>query len=240
MSANLNQVFNAEVLNIGPGVTQRRCGYCGQLGHIQPNCRRARSDGHNLHLRIINGMRFVQQDTDQWLRLTLQNMTVRQLKLLMLSIGIDGPGSTFGRTLENYGIIPRGTMLFRFKNDRITILMWFYLNQVVPRSNTNTPIQEEPRKLDIVAKIIQKNVIDEEEFDCPICLNPNEGKEKMISNCNHTVCKPCLTNYFEHLIANYVEKKPCCSLCRANITSISFANTDYLTEVSNKYFVKIT
>jgi hypothetical protein len=139
--------------------------------------------------------------------------------------------------LENYGTIPPGTSNLQYKQDRVIVMLWFYLNQSTPVTNANgraRGFNEEPiqRKLDITTKII----VDLEPFDCPICLNPHDSKEKLVSNCNHAVCKNCLTNYCDHLINNYVSKKPCCSLCRANITCITFTNVEYQKELSDKYF----
>lgn len=271
MNLNLNQFFDQEVplengvplenevpnfdneifdlLNINPAQVrpnQQRCGHCGQLGHIQTHCRRAQSDGHNLHLRIINAMQFRQQNNSpEHIRLILNNMTVRQLKLLMNTLGINRH-SEFVIMLENYGTIPPGTSNLQYKQDRVIVMLWYYLNEssfVVSNRNVsdmgNTFMGRLERlilrKLDITTKII----VDSESFDCPICLNPNESKEKLISNCNHAVCKNCLSNYFNHLINNYVTKKPCCSLCRTDLTCITFTNQEYQKEVSEKYFVTI-
>lgn len=229
---NLNQVFNAERMN------QRRCGHCGQIGHTQTHCRRALSDGYNLHLRIINGLSNHPHPHERTLYI-LSNMTVRQLKLLMHAIGVEGPGSTFMRTLEGYNVIARGTSLLRFKQDRITVMMWFYLNQARPiypnpTLNPNNDVWIN-RKLSIKTDI--KNDSFNSPFDCPICINPQESTEKVISNCNHAVCYPCLNNYLDHLVNNS-NKQACCSLCRAEITSLTFTNPSYLEEVSNKYLNK--
>ena len=76
-------------------------------------------------------------------------------------------------------------------------------------------------------------------FDCPICLNQNESKEKITSNCKHPVCKSCLSNYFDHIRNDSFYKKPCCSLCRSEITSLEFPNLESQTEISNKYLTNI-
>jgi hypothetical protein len=229
---NLNETLNAERM-----VPQMRCGHCGQLGHTMPHCRRALSDGHNLHLRIVNAMRNVRENLNYYIQMLLNNMTIRQLKLLMHAIKVEGRGTTFIRTLAINGVISWDVSLLRVKQDRITILMWFYLNHAVPNNHNSNriPIQT---KLGIVSHLIINE--DQEFFDCPICLNSHDKKEKILSNCNHVLCKPCLTNYLDHHIANtFSDKKPCCSLCRTNITSIAFANNDYKEEVSNKYFTSV-
>lgn len=231
---NLNETLNAEPIQIVPRV---RCGHCGQLGHTMPHCRRAMSDGHNLHLRIVNAMRNVRENLNYYIQMLLNNMTIRQLKLLMYAVKVEGRGCTFIRTLTIYGVISNEVSLLRVKQDRVTILMWFYLN------HQTVPIDRIPvsKKLNIVSHILSETTSENiETFDCPICLNSHDTKEKIVTNCNHALCKPCLTNYLDHHIANtFSDKKPCCSLCRTNIISIAFGNNEYKEEVTNKYFTSI-
>ena len=244
MSINLNQVLNAEPLmeplepfvdpfadlDIGPNINnQRRCGHCGILGHTQTHCRRAQSDGHNLHLRIINGIRNVQENTEEWTKYLLTNMTVRELKLLMRTLSVEGPGCTFMHSLETYNIIPLGTSLLRFKQDRITVMMWYYFNQARPINLTNISL----RKFCIQTTLTSNSY----PFDCPICLNQKESKEKVISNCNHEVCQTCISNYLDHLRNDVVYKNPSCSLCRSEITNLQFSNLDYQTTTKTKYLI---
>jgi hypothetical protein len=214
---NLLHDFNAEHIN------GRRCGHCGQRGHTQPHCRRARSDGHNLHLRIVNIMQQSHHNVTERVRLVLNNMTVNQLKILMQSLSIL-PNNPSLLSLENYRIFPRNTAKLKYKTDRITVMMWFYLNQ---------PPNEVNRKLNINTSITMDTSND---FDCPICLNHLSFQEKIISNCNHEVCKVCISNYLDHFLTSTVNKKPSCSLCRCEITNISFTNPDYEKEIKNKYF----
>jgi hypothetical protein len=231
-------------INAEHTVSGRRCGHCGQIGHIQTHCRRAQNEGHNYHLRILNVLRNIPDNNNiPILRRILNNMTIKQLKLIMYTLGIEGPNTAFIRSLENGGIISRETSFLRLKQDRVTVLILFYQNLSIPVTQLHTlnNVDEdvfEPRKLLVEVKLLNTNTdSNASTFDCPICLNPNEIKEKVISNCNHIVCKPCLVNYIDHLIQNSTSKKPCCSLCRANITSISFENNEYMMEVSNKYFI---
>jgi hypothetical protein len=234
MNFNLNETLNAEPM--GPQV---RCGHCGQLGHTMPHCRRAMSDGHNLHLRIVNAMRNVRENMNDQIQMLLNNMTIRQLKLLMHAVKVEGRGTTFIRTLVTYRVISYDVSLLRLKQDRVSILMWFYLNHhnTVPNVRTSVSV---PKKLGIDSHLQQETTSVDETFDCPICLNSHDTKEKLVTNCNHALCKPCLTNYLDHHIANtFSDKKPCCSLCRTNITSIAFANNEYKEEVSKKYFTSV-
>lgn len=237
MSANLNQVFNAELVQ-----EQRRtsCSHCHIPGHTINHCRRARSDGHNLHLRIVNGLRIMRENPhenpSEFVRLTLSNMTLHQLKILMMTIGIM-PRSTFALTLEYMNIIPLGTSRLRLKQDRVCIMLWFYLNQatprtpVIPRTNIN--------KISINTILVNPELDDSAPFDCPICINCHAASERVVSNCSHSVCKYCMDNYLDHHIKNNNYKKPCCSLCRADINTLTFTNQEFLKEMSNKYLVTV-
>jgi hypothetical protein len=123
----------------------------------------------------------------------------------------------------------------RLKSHRIKILMWYFWFASKKfqdyRKNPSPPI----KKLDILAKSFE-TVTDLAEFECPICVDCKPAKERTVSNCNHTVCKTCIVEYLDHQITTVKFPQPRCSLCRTGITSLAFANTDYIEEVSNKYF----
>jgi hypothetical protein len=61
----------------------------------------------------------------------------------------------------------------------------------------------------------------ENAFDCPICLETKDLKNKCLLNCTHSLCNTCLINYLSHE-TNKIS--PSCSLCRGNINTISFTN----------------
>ena len=132
----------------------------------------------------------------------------------------------------------------RKKTNRIKVLLWYFwysrpryqeyrrfrlANPYTPR---DLPLE---KKLDILAKSFESET-DLTEFECPICVDCKPAKERTVSNCNHTVCKTCIDQYLGHQLATVNFPKPRCSLCRTEITTITFANTDYIEEISNKYF----
>jgi len=120
---------------------------------------------------------------------------------------------------------------FRLKEDRVKVLMWYYWY-----STKKSVQQSTTKKLKIEPKTFE-TVTDLTEFECPICVDCKPGKERTVSNCNHSVCNTCMVHYLDHLVTTVNFPKPRCSLCRSDITSLTFANTDYMGEVSNKYFV---
>ena len=215
----------------------RRCGYCSRFGHNQGNCTRAHADGLTIHQQINSSIqRAIERNRDikEWLSMILYNYTVRQLTILMRAIFLEGPqATTFMRTLEAYRIVPLGTSLLRLKYDRILILTYFYSH--IPLSNNNN-LNFYP-KLSIEAKDLDSEENCSNHFNCPICIESHDTKEKLITNCNHEVCKTCMLNFLQHHIKNHPEKKPTCSLCRTEISSIAFTNKDYKEEIKKKYFI---
>lgn len=230
MSANLNEVLNAEQV-------QRRCScsHCHIPGHNINHCRRARSDGHNLHLRIVDGLRRGVENPLEYVRLMLSNMTVHQLKILMMTTGIT-PRSPFAVTLQNLGMIPFGSANSRLKQDRIAVMLAFYS---IDHARPSPRITPPTRKISMTTILVNPELDDSVPFDCPICVDCKPVKEKTVSNCNHTVCKTCMENYLDHHIKNNYLKRPCCSLCRADINTLTFTNQEFLKDMSNKYLVTV-
>jgi hypothetical protein len=238
-------------------VTQqgRRCGYCTRFGHNQSNCPRANADGLIIHQQINNSIHRALErnyDVKEWLSMILYNYTVRQLSILMKAIFLEGTQATpFMQTLEVYRIVPIGTSLLRLKYDRVLILTWFYLNIPLPFQNNNYIFDLLNNNLYLKLKIEAKEVIWDEKknnfleeekdvvenvFHCPICIENHPFNEKLITNCNHEICKNCMVNFLEHHLINHSSKKPVCSLCRTEISSITFVNKDYKEELTKKYF----
>ena len=64
----------------------------------------------------------------------------------------------------------------------------------------------------------------QENFDCPICMECKEKKEKVIFTCSHGTCYSCLKECIEH---DKGKKEYNCCLCRAKIQDITFTNGEY-------------
>lgn len=78
-------------------------------------------------------------------------------------------------------------------------------------------------------------------FDCPICLETEiNPKELIVSACNHSLCKSCFQQSLDSLINTDIQrkKKPCCSLCRAEINQLCFASSEYMEEIKTAYFTE--
>jgi len=221
----------------------RRCSHCRRFGHNVSICTRAQADGFIIHQNVLTSIyrQGITHNTAS-IKLILSNYTFHQLKILMRVLHLIGPGSTFIHTLYNYRIISLNNTLLCLKEDHVLILMYYYLNHPPPTNNINNEFNDviiEPKKLEIISFYKEIALEDSDTFDCPICMESKETSEKVICNCNHEICKTCMDNYLKH----YVEKnnpssiKPCCSLCRTNIVSVTLHNSAFKEELSNKYFI---
>lgn len=209
-----------------------KCGHCHRSGHNKNTCSKATAlaiDMYSIITNIIQSDRFVEMTLESY----LFNSTVHNLTILMNYLGMR-LNPVISMLLER-GKISDEEANFRFKYNRIKVLMWFfwYTSERYRQLITMSSIQVS-HKFKILSKSI--TTTDHSSFDCPICMDTQPFKEKLICNCSHSVCKPCMVKYFEHIITNFNFPKPCCSLCRSPITTIYFANNDYLNQVSNKYF----
>jgi hypothetical protein len=215
-------------------MSQKKCGHCKIVGHTQPNCPTATIDASNIYQRI----RTIKQADACTVKASLSYYfntltTVHDLCILMKYIELKLV--PFIKLLVERQKITEEEAKFRLKKDRIKVLMWyFWFASKKYQEYRKNPIPP-TKKLDIVAKSFEL-VTNLTEFECPICVDCKPGKERTVTNCNHEVCKTCIDQYFEHQLKTVNFPKPLCSLCRTGITTITFANTEYIDEVSNKYF----
>ena len=221
---------------------QRNCGHCKQPGHNQFNCPRATQDAEQYcqSIRNLTQRDFVHVEFS--LKMYFNCLTVHQLTILIrhLSRKIN---PMIEKMIER-NKLTRQEASMRLKANRVKVLLWYFW-YTRPRyteyrrqqlANPASPRGVPPeRKLDILAKSFELET-DLSEFDCPICADCKPGKERTVTNCNHEVCKTCIDQYFDHQVRTVNFPKPRCSLCRTEIKTITFANTDYIEEVSNKYF----
>jgi hypothetical protein len=216
----------------------QKCGHCKHTGHQQPNCPKAVLDATAFHRHILS----ICNDENGFLRqqrLTsyIKILNVHDLSILMRFLCSERMRNRLGRLVKlliERNKITEAESRFRYKKDRVKVLLWYYWYS---RSNTIRAACQ-PKKLNITAKSFEMET-ELAEFECPICVDCKPAKEKTVTNCNHTVCNTCIVNYLDHQVTTVNFPKPRCSLCRIDITSITFANTDIITEISNKYFIPV-
>ena len=209
------------------GIAHKTCRFCKGIGHTQYSCPSAREKITAIKQQI--DVCKSEPDKDNViLRLNLLFKAATVPVLCMLMYDIWGSRIThYLQELIHHGIITIANQAKISKQDRITILLWHYVHSehYKPRN-----------KLNIVAKILI-TIDDESEVDCPICVECKPAKEKLVTNCNHCICKTCMVDYLEHQVTTLNFPKPLCVLCRTVITSVTFNNTNYKNELSTKYFL---
>jgi hypothetical protein len=217
--------------------SQRTCSHCKQTGHNLPNCAKATLDATAFHRQILNILEGESGREQQRLASYLGMINVHDQTILMRFLSSVRMSNRLGRLIQmliERNKITEAESRFRYKKDRVKVLMWYYWFSSKKRNQPPTT-----KKMKIEPKTFQ-TVTELTEFECPICVDCKPGKERTVSNCNHTVCNTCMVHYLEQQVTTMNFPKPRCSLCRTDITSITFANTDYMEEVSNKYFDVIT
>lgn len=210
---------------------QRSCGHCKKNGHNQTNCPKATIDATHMHREIQNIRGRDAAVVEDGLRFYFNLKTVHELSILMKYVA--RRMTPLIKLMVERGKITVAESSMRRKDDRIKVLMWyFWYTTVKYKEYKHGPNH---KKLDILAKSFE-SVTDLTEFECPICVDCKPAKERTVTNCNHSVCKSCIDIFCNHQLTTVNFPQPRCPLCRTSITSLTFANTDYIQEVSNKYF----
>ena len=70
--------------------------------------------------------------------------------------------------------------------------------------------------------------------DCPICINRIPKSMGVVTNCNHSYCRVCISKLIN--TSNFCIY---CSLCRTEITNLDFQNKDYMFETMDILSKKI-
>ena len=207
------------------GIVHKTCKYCKEIGHTQYCCPSMRDKITSIKQQIE--VCKSEPDKDRAiLRLNLLFKSTNLPVLCMLMFNIWE--SRIGRYLQeliHYGIITAEEAKLSYKKDRIKLLMWHYWH-----SEYNKP----RNKLNNIVTNVSVNV-DLSDVDCPICVECKPTREKVVTNCNHCICNTCMVNYLEHQTTTLNFPKPLCVLCRTVITSLTFNNIEYMTEISTKY-----
>ena len=201
----------------------KTCAYCKGTGHTKHNCQHAKDK----IIYIKQQIEVCKSDPTRALyRLTLlfNSIPLTEICLLMINLWANRIKPVI-QTLVNTGYINENEAKMRYKKDRITILLWHYWHSV--------QVHHTKKINNIVAKISVN--VDLSEVDCPICVECKPTREKVITNCKHCICNTCMVNYLEHQITTLNFPKPLCVLCRTVITSLTFNNIEYMTEISTKY-----
>lgn len=210
---------------------QRNCGHCKKTGHNQLNCPRATLDATYIYREIQNIRGRDAAVVEDGLSFYFNLKTVHELCVLMRYVV--RRMKPLIKLMVERGKLTLEEASMRRKDHRIKVLMWYFWYTTVKYKEFKHGPNH--KKLDIIAKSFEV-VTDLTSFDCPICTDCKPAKDRTVTNCNHEVCKSCIDQFCNHQLTTVNFPVPRCPLCRTVIKTISFANTDYIDEVSNKYF----
>lgn len=73
-------------------------------------------------------------------------------------------------------------------------------------------------------------------IECPICFDELPmGSDAVMAQCGHIYCSPCINTFIKHLASSQSNKEPCCAMCRADITQLTFNKYPTFTNFVNTY-----
>jgi hypothetical protein len=213
-------------------MVNNKCSYCKEIGHNQYTCPHGKLKITQIKQQIEICKSHPEMPSVR-LHLLFKATTSPELYLLMINVfGINL--KPFIRNLVSNGIITETEAKMRYKKDRITILLWHYWHSTNPVPPP--PLPKTQKKLNNIVAIISIEP-DLSEVDCPICVECKPYTETVTTNCNHCICKTCVDTYLNHQLKTLNFPKPLCVLCRTTITSLTFNNIEYMTELSTKYLL---
>lgn len=222
-----------------PNVVVRRCSHCRQPGHRINVCREAYIDGNTHHeflLEIIYA--HINYDNLAEIHIAvksyLRNLNLRQLTLITY---VHENINIFSYQLFNMNLITFDQAAMLLKEDIITVLSYYY-QSYYRNLEVEGYIQLLPsilRKFEIASLFLNLKTSVETKFECPICLEEVNNKNRITPNCNHDVCTTCFEKYLSSLQNAILDKKPSCCLCRANVTSLSFTSANCCDYIKKKY-----
>lgn len=220
-------------------VVVRRCSHCRQPGHRINVCREAYIDGNTHHeflLEIIYAHLNYDNpgETHIAVKSYLRNLTLRQLTLITY---VHENINIFSYQLFHMNLIAFDQAAMLLKEDIITVLSYYY-QSYYRNLEVEGYIQLLPsilRKFEIASSVQHLETSVETKFECPICLEEVNNKNRITPNCNHDVCTTCFEKYLSSLQNAILDKKPSCCLCRANVTSLTFISANCCDYIKKKY-----
>ena len=198
-----------------------KCSFCRSENHFITNCFLAYQGAQIFHYSILNIINETIRISRASIFLTLKDyLKLHTLKELKLLVRMHGDVVAFTRHLLVNNLFNIHKRSLYLKGELVKILTLYYFSKV--------DLQQPTKKFYILSLI--KNNIENEEHQCPICLDNKENVECVTLNCNHNLCYSCLEMYLENLCR---EKTPCCSLCREPIKKVMFTNVEQRDKLRN-------
>lgn len=199
-----------------------KCSFCRSEQHNITTCQLAYQAALIFHNSILNIINVTNNNIRSSIFLTLKNyLKLHTLKELKLLVRMHGDVVTFANHLYMNNFFQLDERSLYQKNGLVKILTLYYFNKV----------DISPTKKFYILSLVNNNLKENINIQCPICLDDKVKEECVTLNCNHNVCNNCIEMYLENLCR---EKTPCCSLCRESIRQISFTNVEHRDKLRNR------
>ena len=79
-----------------------------------------------------------------------------------------------------------------------------------------------------------KEQSEQEQEECPICMETMTNN-KVILNCNHSVCSMCVTRNLKHLSSDQNYSNPKCAICRTKTLAMTFSDAQICSHIKVRF-----
>lgn len=236
-------------------MSRRCCTLCGGAGHNKRNrdCPvnvqlRAEADAIRMALQRSTAcfmdaqanMCDISETIRKWQRgqMTTHDFVSRMIQLMEFvcnNINIAAQGNMYVEFMINslYGAVHIMNQALRrsptnnneFFLNYIDDEVFLYIKQIVKQTTAAAYL----KSISLVQDLTISNEIPG--CDCPICFDEFAATDVLQTNCNHSFCISCIKN-LSNSIKNKTNK-PCCPMCRTEITKITIGSTETYNELND-------
>jgi hypothetical protein len=221
---HLIQQEENRINEIMPNRTNRRCGYCREVGHNVTNCTSENIVRYQRELQeFINN----QNTTPNSIRLWMNNITDIELKVLLCKLREINYNSSIVRNELEHILLEHVRQMVLNRNtlnniiNAVNELVTDYGNELqIPAFNISN--ENMYKKLSIATSEVLNN---SEDIICPICYDSIEKQNICKTDCNHEFCKDCVNKTLKDKIE--IKNHSECPLCRNTIKHLFFSTSTH-------------
>jgi hypothetical protein len=204
------------IRNRAPVVAQKCCSFCCRPGHYKPKCEKYKIFVQEVKPHDVSNFMIVVIDR---LIKDMQNMFLRFMRSQFSNQQIF---EIFEMTEEGFRHF---VQIFLHAFDEPSPRS----QPPSPRSSRSQPPSRSQPQANITVKLHETN--SKIRYECGICLMSNIPCSKMVKlGCGHEFCGGCAEKF--------INVKPCCAFCRADVTNVTVASKSMQTKFKkNKKFV---
>ena len=232
--------------NLHPNITVRRCSHCRCTGHRIDNCRTAYTDGMTLHDTVITTILanlLNQESIEISVYVFLNSLNVSKLRLLTYYCNFNSGINNLISYLHNSSLITLEQANMNTKRNILLVLGHYYKQYYAHLRTLPSPLINRLNRYENQNQVVRKFNIDiqvvsekQSTFECPICIEEIQDKNRITSNCNHDVCSSCFDKYLTNLQkTNFENPSPSCCLCRTTIISLKCTDVECSNTIKEKF-----